>query len=67
MEYKIDRDIPLPLGRSERYPFSSMNIGESFFSEKMSARTASINYQKKHGGKFASRRENGGVRIWRIA
>jgi hypothetical protein len=44
-----------------------MNPGDSFFSQKLSARTAAMNYQKKHGGKFASRREDGGVRVWRLA
>lgn len=65
MTFNLTNDIPLP--QKERYPFEQMSVGDSFYSEKRSARTAAMNYQKKNGVKFASRREGAGVRLWRIA
>ncbi len=63
---ELTSDVPLPESRG-KYQFKNMKIGDSFFSDKLSARTAAMNFQKLHGVKFVSRREGDGIRIWRVA
>lgn len=80
---KIDKGIPIPKirrGRPGLYPFSEMQIGDSFFlpmhGHKLSASAnswkAHRRRQKEPGGKwkFETRevKENGidGTRIWRV-
>jgi len=63
---ELTSDVPLPESRG-KYQFKNMKIGDSFFSYKLSARTAAMNFQKLHGVKFVSRREGDGIRIWRVA
>jgi len=65
---KIDKGVPLPPPhRSHRiYPWNEMAVGDSFFIPD--TKNYSAAYQaKKLGFKVTTRRENGGVRIWRIA
>lgn len=72
--FKIDSKIPLPPLRepTTHYPFKKMKAGDSFFVliEKLSdvsrARCAAIQYGKRHKVKFATRKVDGGLRIWRI-
>lgn len=70
---KIEKGIQMPpnqSGRRRKYPFlNEMGVGDSFFVQGMSqaamsscTRWASI----KTGFKFATRRVDGGVRVWRI-
>lgn len=73
----INDDIPLPAqrlrGRPSPYPFSTMAVGQSFFTVAASStaiyKSASY-YGKCKGRKFTVRSvtENGvdGVRVWRI-
>jgi hypothetical protein len=67
MSIKIEKNIPAPNHKKgTQWPFALMNVGDSFLGTQ-SARTASFVWAKKHNHKFASKRENGLVRIWRIA
>ncbi len=64
---KVDKGIPLPPHQNRQYPFSTMEVGDSFFSPKKHVRfQTSINGDRLKR-KFASRAEKSGVRIWRIA
>jgi hypothetical protein len=71
MFYKIDKDIPPP-EPLVRYPFKLMEIGNSFFvpcenTKKIrSLQSIMLNYGKRNGTKYRSRKENNGMRIWRI-
>jgi len=75
-QIKIDSDIPLEAnynnGRPEKYPWRKMEIGESFFvlPDMMTPKRASTHAWEaslRTGRKFACRRQEGGVRIWRIS
>lgn len=73
---KIETNIAIPdmkRGRT-KYPFGTMNIGESFFSPEENARTAALQFarnaaEKGRTLKFVTRtvEEDGnkGFRIWR--
>lgn len=72
MTYIIESDIPMPEGRSA-YPFSQMEVGQSFFmpcEEKDAkriagnARNAARRFPDR---KFTSRVMENGVRVWRVA
>jgi len=74
MSIAVESGIPAPSGRSG-YPFSSMEIGDSFFvaadanANKKMATTigaAARNYSKKHATKFTVRLVEKGVRCWRV-
>lgn len=73
MIFKIDHNVPFDTTRYVRWPFASMSIGDSFFTELDAKRVsgAASHYAKKHTGfKFACRQvtENNrhGVRVWRV-
>ena len=78
----IQKDIPIPTARrtrgSCRYPFRSMEVGDSFFvaydgkKQQQSAMYSAIPDEvRRAGAKFCTRcvEENGvqGVRVWRTA
>lgn len=69
---KVEKNIPIPNnhpGRKKRYPFDSMEIGDSFETSVIkfnSARSAAWSYGKKSGKVFTSRRFKTIGRIWRI-
>ncbi len=73
MEYKVDKDIPIPPARSTlaRYPFADMEPGDTFAvpaEENKKVRLAAHSYGKRHGKAFTIRRqEDGTVRVWRTA
>lgn len=77
MMFEIEKGIPLPesnkaRGRELKYPFRKMLVGDSFV-VPVSTR---LEYQKlssaasqagiRSGMKFATRRVDGGVRVFRI-
>lgn len=69
--FKIEKGIPTPPRRSTKkiYPFSEMEVGDSFLAEKRTVGRAAIGFAKHHknGWKFALRKDGDGFRIWRIA
>jgi len=64
MEFKIEKGIEIPDGWS-KYPFSKMEVGDSFFVKTKSGKSAYM-YSKRHGMRFTVRKEGDGFRIWRI-
>ena len=71
--YEVSKDIPPPRGagkpgKEPKYPVGKMEVGDSFFSVNCdAAKTAAHAHGLKNGKKFATRKRDGGVRIWRIA
>lgn len=74
MTYELEDDVPLPpKAAQERYPWSQMEVGQSFMVESDDpkkamerVRGAASNRARKHGETFALRTVEGGVRVWRI-
>lgn len=81
MAFKIDRDIPPPQrnapagpsgpmgGRPMEYPWPQMQPGDSvFFPGKVVTPSGSLGrWRRKHPEqRFTTRREDGGLRIWRV-
>lgn len=73
---KIDKGIPIPtlerLGRTAKYPWKAMKVGESFLFSK-GIKFASCGNQASHssrhncnGSKFVVRRTTKGPRCWRV-
>lgn len=72
MNYVIEKGIPLPsggAGRIPKYPFRSMEVGDSFFSVEKSARVSACQWARREGSgvKFVTAKEGNGLRIWRVA
>lgn len=74
----IEKNIPIPphneAGRLKgtearrKYPFPTMEVGDSFVSESKCVRMAACAYARSRPGlKFVSRQQAGGYRIWRVA
>lgn len=73
---EIQSGIPVPeinrnpKERNSKYPWHSMNVGDSFFVADLTSKGfAGTVYSagKRSGKKFIARAVDGGVRIWRIA
>lgn len=65
----VEKDVPIPpRSRRTKYPWRSMEIGDSFFAKikDTSAGPLVQQAQKSTGFLFTTRRVDGGVRIWRI-
>ena len=64
-KYKIEKNVPFP---NLTYPFKQMEVGDSFFvpEEKVKSMWQSLwNNRLKLGFSFVTRKEKGGVRVWR--
>ncbi len=74
MTISIEPGVPLPLarrfgGKSKKYPFDSMQVGDSFAIQKPSKYVESSIHgaAKRSGVKVAVRKiDGGGIRVWRI-
>ena len=68
--YEIEKGIPLAKivrhGKPSKYPWRTMEVGDSFFTPKIGNGLTSA-VSKITGRKFSRRTVDGGVRIWRIA
>jgi len=68
-KYKIEKSVPLPSPNEKiSYPFKQMEVGDSFFvpEEKVgSMRQCLWKNRLRLGFSFVTRKENGGVRVWR--
>ena len=72
-EFTIEKGIPVPkmtgAGRKTKYPFESMQVGDSFFVKDGTVKTLSRScgtYGKRLERKFTSRTVDGGSRVWRV-
>lgn len=68
-EYKIEKDVPIPpknAGRGSKYPFPEMEVGDSILVELKQSSAATLT-RAIPDMKFATRKVEGGTRIWRIA
>lgn len=77
----IEKGVPMPSGGRTRYPFSAMEVGDSFAVKdggttlkngetvvRNRVSSAAGVYSRRHPGmKFAIRKIDGMVRCWRIA
>lgn len=74
MTFDLEKNIPLPkisrAGHNSKYPFSIMEVGDSFFVPEKTAKafTSTVAAAGKRLGdrRFACRTVEGGVRVWRI-
>lgn len=71
---KIDKGVPMPkpakTERPAKYPFSVMEVGDSFLVEGKTATAFAAQLQRAgrdYGRKFALRTVDGGIRVWRTA
>jgi hypothetical protein len=67
-EVEVSKDVPLPVSR-KKYPYTDMDVGDSFFvPEGKLQLVCNYNYRagKRLGLKFIARKEDGGVRVWRV-
>ena len=69
-EFKIEKDVEMPVQkrRTHRYPFASMEVGDSFLTTEpkqliQPAASAAGRYSDK---KFVTRAVQGGIRVWRV-
>lgn len=72
--FQIESGVPLPndsgIGAPRKYPFPSMQIGDSFLvaTEKAAnARAAAKMFARRQGVQFTVRKLDSGTRIWRVA
>ena len=66
---EVEKSVPLPAGK-KRYPYSSMDIGDSFFVDSGKLQVVcNANYRasKRLGMQFIARKEAQGVRVWRVS
>ena len=66
---EISRDVPVPPPK-RRYPYRDMEVGESFLvSGGVLQVVCNNNYRtgKKLERKFIARKEQEGVRVWRVS
>lgn len=75
--FKIEKNVPLgPRSRSggSSYPFAEMEVGDSFFipvqrdvQKFRNGLSQSLSYQRlRYQRKFATRKVEGGIRVWRV-
>lgn len=74
MQISIDKSVPIPAdagrrGNAAKYPFKSMNVGDSFFAEgnAKTIATAAHSHGLRRQQKFVVRTEGSGARVWRIS
>lgn len=75
--FEIRKNVPVPPagkagGRSAKYPFRNMEVGDSFEAtmsdaEAKQVQRAATSYARRNGVKFTTRRSATGVGVWRIA
>ena len=76
---KIESGIPIPERASNmaaKYPFNDMKVGDSFLVPRINGEpvtvtreraTKAISYAKRKGGKYCSRTNDEGTRVWRLS
>lgn len=69
MVLAVDKNVPIPASRKV-YPYNTMDIGDSFFVANGNIQlvcNANFRASKRLCRKFSARKENGGIRVWRIS
>lgn len=61
MNYKIEKNIPM---NKERFPFSQMEIGDSFFVGDGTPKSAIYPIATRASVKISTRAEGEGYRVW---
>jgi len=64
-KFKIEKGVPVPSFES-KYPFSKMEIGDSFFAKKISLAGSITCAEARLGYKFKQKFIDGGTRVWRV-
>lgn len=72
-EYEVEDDQPMPAvspnkGRVEKYPWSKLEVGMSFFvpgGQSSRVKSSASKASKRYNKTFISRTVEGGVRVWR--
>lgn len=71
--YQIEKNIPAPLikktGAQNKYPFSQMEVGDSFFvagAKRISLTNAAKYHTRTKGWRFSAATVPGGARCWRV-
>lgn len=70
MTVQIDKGIPMPPApRARKYPWSEMEIGDSFLMGGAPRQVANAVSKagRNYGRKFSYRKTREGVRVWRVA
>lgn len=78
MKIQIETGVPIPQRsvRKAKYPFRTMNVGESFFltdkvdpvaTRKRVSSAATMFCNANEGFKFTTQVFDSGVRVWRVA
>ena len=66
----IEKDVPLTTKiRRYTYPYKDMDVGDSFFvadGKLPTINNANYRASKALGWKFSARKQDGGIRVWRI-
>lgn len=69
--YVIEKGVPYEQHTSHKYPFAQMEPGDSFLVpqgvSQNRASAAAVNYGKRTGKVFRTKKTVEGVRVWRIA
>lgn len=72
--YQVEKNVEMPSrGAHSVYPFSNMEIGDSFLvasadkKKAASIRACACTYAKKNSVRFTCKQVDGGVRVWRTA
>lgn len=69
--FEIDKNLPLPKERVRgNYPYKEMEVGDSFhvpLGKMQVILNANYRASKQLGWKFIARKDDKGVRVWRIS
>ena len=65
----VDKGVPIPDGNRKKYPWTDMEVGDSFLipGARHGAAGSMIASRKKHvGHQYVCRMEDAGLRVWRV-
>lgn len=64
---QVDKGIPMPSDGRSKYPWKTMEVGDSFTVEKKLRASVTSNMTKHGSRRFTTRGEGELVRVWRVA
>lgn len=73
-KFKIEKNIPLKHGRSRKYPFGDMEVGDSFLvnikndpkNDRHNLSSTASYFGIRNNKKFSVRKDGDGFRVWRV-